>query len=106
MMVVDSKVSGPQAFSGATVMGELRNATGVDAGSGCSRPAAVLVLDSACNARPGLAQPACGLPHLTPAHRAGCRRQLNTDHGAAGWFLSTVATLPRSWRLCCRRLVV
>ena len=35
-----------------------------------------------------------------------CRRQLNTDHGAARRFLPTVATLPRSWGLCCRRLVV
>src|SRR4051794_37915088 len=35
-----------------------------------------------------------------------CRRQLNTDHGAARRFPSTVATLPRCWRLCCRRLVV
>jgi hypothetical protein len=35
-----------------------------------------------------------------------CRRHVKTDPQSAGWFPSTVATLPRFWGLCCRRLVV
>jgi hypothetical protein len=30
----------------------------------------------------------------------------DVDPGVVGRFLPTVATLPRSWGLCCRRLVV